>query len=72
MKIFKDLEQSVEKAELSTYEYGITDLDIIRTAIEDFKGKVYESSFIKEWFESPYVSDYDKKQSMEYINKLKP
>jgi hypothetical protein len=47
------------------------DTDALNEAIEETENKMSESQTIIEWFNSPFISDFDKKKALEEINKLK-
>jgi hypothetical protein len=72
MNFLKDIENDAYNLEGLVYRNGEDYLQSLNKAIVDAKSKMTDHSFIKEWFESPYVSDYDKKLAKEYIKTLKP
>jgi hypothetical protein len=71
-EILKNIENDLYNLEGCVKRSGEDYFESLSLNIEEFKNNLYEAKFITQWFESPYVSDYDKKIAKDYINKLKP
>jgi hypothetical protein len=71
-EILKNIENDLYNLEGCVKRSGEDYFESLSLNIEELKNNLCESNFITQWFESLYVSDYDKKLAKEYINKLKP
>jgi hypothetical protein len=66
--IIQQLKNGIET--IKDYYWEIeSDLSPTLIEVEDGIEKIQSPEFIIEWFESPFISDYDKKKVMEHLNK---
>jgi predicted nuclease with TOPRIM domain len=61
-------ERSELEFSVSVLESEVSDLEDTVANLENIE-PIVESESIIEWFESPFISDYDKERVREYINR---
>jgi hypothetical protein len=66
--IIQQLKNGIETIKDYCWEIE-SDLSPTLIEVEDGIEKIQSPEFIIEWFENPFISDYDKKKVMEYLNK---
>jgi hypothetical protein len=64
--------EKIRTAFFKGFEYdSILEYDNALKAVEEDEERISSPEFIIEWFNSPFISDFDKKKALQEINKLK-
>jgi hypothetical protein len=66
METIKRLKHNLEDVKDSYFE---SDMDHAFEEIEEDIERIQDPEFIIEWFENPFISDYDKNKVRQYLNK---